>query len=143
MTSRIGRSDAVLAAWSSNIKLVFFIDYALFDAANAASFFYTDKSPIFAIFAIFASSSLFYVSCGKHLSRFFQLVKSNRIVTDTKPIRVETTDSIMQCLMNFVTLYSADVSCVGRYIQTSVSFSSSSCQKFNFRNLKESLCSAN
>ena len=48
---------------------------------------------------------MFCVTC-EQLSKLFQLVKPNKAVVDSQPIRVERKDSIVQCLMELVTLYS-------------------------------------
>ena len=55
---------------------------------------------------LFLSSSLLFCVTSQQLSRFFQLVKPNREVVGSQPIRVETKHSIIQCLMELVTLYS-------------------------------------
>ena len=48
---------------------------------------------------------MFCVTC-EQLSKLFQLVKPNKAVVGSQPIRVERKDSIVQCLMELVTLYS-------------------------------------
>ena len=55
---------------------------------------------------LFLSSSLLFCVTSQQLSRLFQLVKPNRAVVGSQPIRVETKHSIIQCLMELVTLYS-------------------------------------
>ena len=55
---------------------------------------------------IFLSSSILFCVTCEQLSKLFQLVKPNKAVVDSQPIRVERKDSIVQCLMELVTLYS-------------------------------------
>ena len=57
------------------------------------------------IILFLSSSMMFCVTC-EQLSKLFQLVKPNKAVFDSQPIRVERKDSIVQCLMELVTLYS-------------------------------------
>ena len=53
-----------------------------------------------------STSMLFRVVYGEQLSKLFQLVKPNRSIVDSEPIRVETTQSITQCLMELDTVHS-------------------------------------
>ena len=53
-----------------------------------------------------STSMLFRVVYVEQLSKLFQLVKPNRSIVDSEPIRVETTQSITQCLMELDTVHS-------------------------------------
>ena len=65
----------------------------------------TDVEKKMRLFILCLSSSILFCITCQQLSKFLQLVKPNRSVVGSQPIRVETTDSITQCLMELVTLY--------------------------------------